>query len=231
MLSQKDIVIQPYYLSDNRKSESNELSAIRIITEKLLLHPNTKCQFLPLIIIEKQDRLNDNDITETYKNMYEQDFFGSQYEWLAIFSKENSMIELSIHEDDKALNLIKKYGRLMKINIDSTGVNYIVDIDHSNESIVKLFANYRLPLAEYSKLKMKEEYINGGYEEIMKLTWFCFSPIDNKPCGLCNPCKYTIEEGMDERFDKIALARYKRRNSRIYKAIAKVKRCVKNIFD
>ena len=42
---------------------------------------------------------------------------------------------------------------------------------------------------------MHEAKENGFYD-IMLETWFCYNPINGKPCGICNPCKYTIEEGM-----------------------------------
>ena len=55
---------------------------------------------------------------------------------------------------------------------------------------------------------MRRYYIDNKYEDIMNLTWFCHTPIDGKPCGKCNPCRYTIEEGLRERFTRIALMRY-----------------------
>jgi hypothetical protein len=35
-----------------------------------------------------------------------------------------------------------------------------------------------------------------GFADVMALTWFCHSPRNDKPCGVCNPCEYTIEEGL-----------------------------------
>jgi len=33
----------------------------------------------------------------------------------------------------------------------------------------------------------------------MEMTWFCHRPVRGKPCGLCAPCVYTIEEGLARR--------------------------------
>jgi len=57
---------------------------------------------------------------------------------------------------------------------------------------------------------MKSIAEEKGYLYIMNKTWFCHSPIKNEPCGLCNPCRYTIEEGMEYRLPQNALRRYRR---------------------
>jgi hypothetical protein len=33
----------------------------------------------------------------------------------------------------------------------------------------------------------------------MDMTWFCHTPARGKPCGICAPCVYTIEEGLAHR--------------------------------
>lgn len=210
-LSRLDIDIQPYYLSDNRKSEQNELKAILDITDALQKHPQTKCIFRPLIIVSMSQRIEDEKITQTYNRLLQTDFFGSQYDWLARFSKIHKGIELSIHQDDKAIILINKYGKLKRVFDSTLGEYYILDKENSSEDICTLFENYHFPLAHYTKLDMRKQYNAQNYTAIMKKTWFCFNPIDGKPCGTCNPCKYTIEEGMWRRFTPHALLRYTKR--------------------
>lgn len=86
---------------------------------------------------------------------------------------------------------------------------YIVDQNNSDADINTVFGNYHLPLAKLTKLQMQQWYVEHGYEEIMNHTWFCYKPFLGKPCGTCNPCKYTIEEGLTNRFSKYALFRNK----------------------
>jgi hypothetical protein len=33
----------------------------------------------------------------------------------------------------------------------------------------------------------------------MDMTWFCHTPVRGRPCGICAPCVYTIEEGLARR--------------------------------
>ena len=47
-------------------------------------------------------------------------------------------------------------------------------------------------------------------------TWFCHNPIRGKPCGYCNSCMYTIEEGLYERFGILALIRFSLRKIGVY---------------
>lgn len=207
-LSRMNIEIQPYYLSDNRKSEKYELNSIREITEYLNGLSETKASILPLVYISKSDRDKDTDITKSYKRLRRQDFMGSQYDWLAIFAKTHKGVELSIHKDDKAIQLISKHGALKEEIDPDIGSYYVIDEEKSFPDLIRVFSDYHLPLAQYTKKEMKKMYIEMGFEEVIEKTWFCFTPINGKPCGTCNPCKYTIEEGMKERFDNAALYRY-----------------------
>ncbi len=77
--------------------------------------------------------------------------------------------KLSVHKDDKAIIMIEKLGRLRREND-----YYCPDTQNSPEDLIRVFGNYHFPLA----------------------TWFCYSPVDGEPCGRCNPCKYTIQEGI-----------------------------------
>lgn len=220
-LSRKNVTITPYYLSDNRPSEQMELQAINNIRDKLMNHPNTIAAINPLQYVSKNSRKSDSSVTDAFNRLLKLDFMGSQYEWLGIFALEHPGIELSIHKDDKAIALIQKHGSLMLQN-DAYGEYYIIDKDKSEQDLIKLFGNQHFPLANYTKLQMKQEYNSMGLADIINDTWFCFTPINGEPCGICNPCRYTIEEGMPERFSSEALKRYKHHNSMVYKYQKKI---------
>jgi len=49
-LAEKQVIIQPYYLKDNRKSEELELNTIKILTEEILKLNTTKCEINELIM-------------------------------------------------------------------------------------------------------------------------------------------------------------------------------------
>jgi hypothetical protein len=62
-------------------------------------------------------------------------------------------------------------------------------------------------LFEVTKLDMAREADDRGWRPFMDMTWFCHSPIRGKPCGICNPCLYTIEEGLGDRLPRLSRVR------------------------
>jgi len=214
-LSKKNIVIRSYYISDRRKSENYELSAIKEIAKILSERIDTKAIIEPITVINMEMRQEyERDIyKESWEKINENIYLGSQYVWLAGFAEKHKGIELSVHKDDKAIVAIEKYCNLKKIENNYVGDTYVIGSNEEKENdlticIKNIFKNFSFPLAEYTKLQMRDMYIKNGYKEIMDCTWFCYRPIGGKPCGRCNPCMYTIEEGLKERFTKKALVMY-----------------------
>lgn len=236
-LADKEVTIQPYYLCDNRKSEKLELDSIRKIQQDLGRHPDTRCTFLPLILHQVKDITPDDQISKDYHTVLKTDFFGSQYDWLARFAKTIDNLELSIHKDDTAYVIIQKYGKLISHHDPMIGQYYTIDPEASSPEVNRLFGNFRFPMLEMSKLDMKEWAEQNGYTDIMNKTWFCHKPRNGKPCGTCNPCIYTIEEGLSERLDDEALRRYKMhkrmlpiKNTFVYRGMRKIYRTVVTPF-
>lgn len=207
-LSRCAVCIQPYYISDDRCSEANELAAIEYITEQIKEHRDTKCIFLDMKIVKSSERIEIQQVSDAYNELRKKEFFGNQYEWLACFATQHKGIELSIHKDDKAIALINKYASLKKVEDEIIGDYFVIDEAKSNPYITTLFGDYHLPLVEMTKLDMKKYYTDNLYDLIMNSTWFCHKPVKGEACGVCNPCMYTIEEGLKERFSATALRRY-----------------------
>lgn len=209
-LSEKNIIIQPYYLKDNRKSELHELNAIESISNDIKSNASTKCELRELITLKVSEVDEDNDITNAYKSLLAKSFFGIQYDWLGRFAKTIGSLELNIHQDDKAFSVIQSFGGIKKIT-DAKGEYYVIDNERSTEDIIKIFGRYHFPILNYTKLDMQKEAERDGFIDIMnKKTWFCHAPRLDQPCGMCNPCIYTIKEGLTHRFSANALRRYKR---------------------
>lgn len=209
-LSRMDVVIRPYYLSDNRVAESYEISAIEKITQMIRKHPETKAELLDLVYVPVAERPeNDIETENAYNRIFNQNWLGNQYVWLANFAKHHNGIELSIEKGTNPVKLIEKNGGFKRITVDGIGETFVVD-KKTHPDYYALFGNFSIPLLEVSKLDMKEFFITHDYVDIMKATWFCHSPINGKPCGKCNPCKGVVEEGMAERLDEEALKRYRK---------------------
>ena len=226
-LSKFNIDIQPYYFKDNRVSEENELNAIAEITKDIYNHSETKATILPLITYNTSDVKTDKVITEAYTNIRKSLPLGSQYDWLARFAKEKGMTDLELGlekaETSTARQTIKKFGEVKLIEKDQLSY-YIIDKDKSSEDLIRVFGRFHFPnpLYNLTKQEMLIEYKKLGFENTINKTWFCHTPIDGQPCGVCNPCKSTLDEGMDFRFSKNALRRNK--FSFIYKVFRKIKR-------
>ena len=225
-LSQKDVNIAPYYLKFRRQSTPNELEAMEKITNLLKQNPKTKCTFSPLQVIDAEEYTVDPAVKQAYKRIRETMYVGSQYVKLASYALNHPGFELSVHKDDKAIAVINAQGKLKKIEDEEIGTYYIVDQENSSEDVCTMFSNFCFPLTDITKLQMKQWYIENGYEEVMNSTWFCHKPRNGKPCGVCNPCKYTIEEGMKERLPKRALIRYYIKYSPVSKTVRKLVRKV-----
>lgn len=209
-LSRMDVIIRPFYLSDNRIAESYEIAAIEKATKLIREHPDTKAELLDLVYVPVSERPEgDEGIKAAYERIFSCNWLGNQYVWLADFAKHHKGIELSIEKGTNPVKLIEKNGGFKKISIDEIGETFVVD-EKTHSDFYSLFGNFTIPLLEVSKLDMKAFFLENGYSEVMKATWFCHSPINGKPCGKCNPCKGVVEEGMSERLDAEALERYRK---------------------
>lgn len=209
-LSRMNVIIRPYYLSDNRIAENYEISAIEKATKLIREHPDTKAELLDLVFIPVSDRPEgDKEIKAAYDRIFSKNWLGSQYVWLAEFAKQHKGIELSIEKGTNPVKLIEKNGGFKKTIVDGVGETFIVD-EKTHFDYYSIFGNFSIPLLEISKLDMKAFFLENGYADVMKATWFCHSPINGKPCGKCNPCKGVVEEGLSERLDEEALERYRK---------------------
>ena len=182
-LCNQGVEVQPVYVLDTeRKSTTNEIKAINFIKKELSTKFSSSL-IKDTIFID----INDINVTsETIKNFEKlktEKYIGCQYNWLCELSKKYPDIELCVHKDDKATFFITK---------EKGDGNY-------NESQY-IFQNFSFPLLNYTKLQMKKEAHDIDCDKVLDLSWFCHDPIKNKPCGICNPCKYTFEEGMSCRF-------------------------------
>ncbi|WP_457094897.1 7-cyano-7-deazaguanine synthase, partial [Microvirga sp. P5_D2] len=98
-------------------------------------------------------------------------------------------------------NLVKTSGGLYKLK------------DDASEDL-KIFSYYEFPVIGVTKLEMKAQALQLGFINALEKSWFCFNPIHGTPCGTCNPCISTIEDGMGYRFPRESIRRYRTRHIR-----------------
>jgi len=151
-------------------------------------------RLLPTKFVRIEDIPADAAITGQYRSLLSQRFLGNQYDWLARLAKsERLVLELSIHRDDRAHEFLCD-----DVSVTGDGVYRLVEIP--SDPALELFRRFRFPLFEMTKLDMEQAAKAGGFASIMEMTWFCYNPLPGgKPCGHCNPCKYTQSEGLGRR--------------------------------
>lgn len=208
--------VQPFYLIDeHRRSHVKELDTMDTIRNKIYEKIPYSKELLNPTITYKLDEISDNrDITEKYNRLKQKTevHLGSQYNWLPRFAHQIGLdnLEMAVHKDFDSLP------KLMAPYIDSFLNEYG---KYSNKISSKfygediyIFKYFSFPLLDFTKKDMKEYAEDKGFIDILEHSWFCFKPINNQPCGLCNPCRHTIEQGMAYRLPKIARLRYRYRS-------------------
>jgi hypothetical protein len=198
--------VQPYYVIDRLKrrpavpAERQAMSRIRELLDERYpdasarLHPTTECPYA--------DIAANAQITNAFERCLTFGFVGGQYEWLARFCAEHAIgdMELSIHRDDKARELIKDLIDASRMRLDDA---------FAADPRYQVFKYFRFPLFDTTKEQMRDGARAAGFEEFMQLTWFCHRPVKGEPCGVCNPCIYTIEEGLGDRVPAAGQRRYR----------------------
>lgn len=204
LLVQKKTV-QPYYvISSVRKSSEQEVQTMDKIKEGLFeKFPESKPLLLSTIFKKVTDIKADDAITQQYKRLAAAQHLGNQYDFLARFADEAgiSNLELSIHKDDHAQKFLQAY-------VVKDGDSFRLQ-ENPSYADLKLFQHFRFPILEYTKLDMERIAVKHEFVALMNETVFCHTPLKNgKPCGECNPCRYTIAEGLKRRVPLARRLRY-----------------------
>ena len=193
--------VVPYYLKDpTRASTATELSTMTRIGDHLrAMYPHTRTLLQPLRIAEVDDVAEDPEIEEALRQIRRRVYIGSQYAWLPAFCKQNAIadMELGVHIDDKVQALVRPFAMEFE---HAAGYRSIrVDPRHSGSAEFRLFGCFSFPLFHLDKVAMAQRAEAHGWSAVMDMTWFCHTPAHGRPCGLCAPCVYTIEEGLAHR--------------------------------
>ncbi|PJR03863.1 7-cyano-7-deazaguanine synthase [Avrilella dinanensis] len=208
MLRKHNVTIVPYYVYfKGRKTNDDELAVICKIRDKIMTLPDTKASILDTVIFEESKKIS-KDIQQAFLNLRNESFLGAQYVQLSELALRIEDLELGIHKDDKAHKFIQEFGVLDKIKSEYGNVLILDKEKTSNKDVINLFGNFRFPLLNLTKVEMKKIAEKEGVLHIMNETIFCHHLIKNKPCGYCNPCIYTIQEGLSYRFGNLGLIRY-----------------------
>ena len=192
-LRQRRAVVPVYVLGRERRSTDAELATMEMIRSRLATRDPTAASLLAATrLIQKLEA--DDDYKEAWDRIRRNHFLGSQYHWLprSLNAAGFPITELCIHRDDKAAAVIGD-----RVVYESNCIQ--VDAE-SGSDLHSLFARFRLPLFDLTKLEMESAALAAGFVDIMEISWFCHNPTSaGRPCGACNPCRYTRQEGLGRR--------------------------------
>lgn len=195
--------VQPYYIiSRSRKSCQVEIQTMEVLKGLIFAKsPAAKQLILPTIFKERSEISPNEHISNQYKRLASIYHLGDQYEYLARFAEEAGIddLELCVNRETRRAGCFTTliYPDLIK-EVDGKGFNFKATDKPANPDLM-LFKYFRFPIYHLSKLDTRRLSVENGFIDIMKKTWFCHSPINQKPCGVCNPCCMTIEEGLGHR--------------------------------
>lgn len=235
-LSRQEVEIQPIYILDpNRKSYKYEKVAMKSIVKALKEKEETKAKILDVLEIKLEDIPKNEEITEAYKKINEETGLGTQYDWIGRLSKKIPNMEIGIENTDTEnslmINTIRKFGKLTFIENDIG----IIDKENSTDELNLVCGDLRYPIIKRTELDMLNLIKKWHYEDVMKLIWFCHSPIKGKPCGICHPCISKVEAGMKFLLPEEALKNYKKQmkirrifGKKIENIYTKIKRKINN---
>lgn len=202
-------IVKPIYISDiidNLPSKNNErrhslkneyLSMSKIRNKIYKLFPWTQDRFLPLLDIK--NIFVDSEIDyhmKILKNQKRMRRSVCQYGAIAQVCKN-----LNKNRNNKIyieISVEKEPGGSMMYNTIHNKVNclnnhcYLKKNLGVNDRSLNIFRYLSFPTLNYTKKDMLDIAERGGYKDILYLTWSCWYPKNNKPCGRCIMCRERI---------------------------------------
>lgn len=186
--------VQPFYVVDrDRPSSGIELAAqdrIRAALRQKDAEAADRVQ--PTIVVGRHELPEDEDVADAFQRLKQRSYIGYQYDFLAKLARTHGLreLELSVHRDDK---LVKH----LEGQVEQSDGSWRVAATAPEE--LDPLRHFRFPLLTMTKLDMRQRAAEGGFLDLMELTWFCHYPVNGEPCGSCNPCRSTVAEGLASR--------------------------------
>lgn len=77
-----------------------------------------------------------------------------------------------------------------------------------------LFSRFSYPVTGLTKRDMARVAQDHGFEDLLRMRWFCHQPIRDKPCGRCRPCRLAVREDVEFAHPALAATRAAYRRGR-----------------
>lgn len=161
----------------------------------------------------------DDEISAAYARLAHDFKLGYQYELFALLCKGLGVrVECAVENSQrsKAKTAIDAQCRLVACEEERLGteVRYRVVSKGESADAELVFGLLDFGTLGVSKLDALHAAEQNGWMPIMRKTWFCHAPVGGKPCGICNPCRDAMNEGMRWRTPLSSQLRYHMRHLR-----------------
>jgi len=175
--------------------------------------PEIEDLILPTIFKELNQIQPNQTITESYKRLTVKESIGIQYDWLARFCADEGINNMEICNETAVFDEDNRTRKLLGDDLDKFeteyGVYYKLNENAKGKDIYLIYGNFNFPVFDFTKQDMFEYGKKFGFDDVMKLTWFCHTPTKkNNPCGKCHPCEAVYREGLKWRLPLSAKLRY-----------------------
>ena len=211
LVENENVKINIYYIINReRKSFNIELNTMdSILNDIFVRFPGAKDRILSITHFNRNDITPNREIQKKYEYLNNISSFGHQYVYVAEFAL---MFGLSNLEMSVAFNDGRIYRHLenncVPVEDPVIGQYHRLTSSIDDNSPYSMFKFFTFPVITVSKIDMMNIAKKNGVLNILKKTWFCHSPINDKICGTCNPCKCAMTEGMAFRLPIRSRLRY-----------------------
>lgn len=198
LVLEKGALVRPYYVIESeRRSSLQEIRAMASIRRTLSERDDRRGRLLETRFADKSEIPPHEASTARWRALRGRSELGPQYEWLSRFRRswELDGLEISVHQDDRLYPLVRDAVEPCQTPY---GITYRLPTSLA-ETDVGLLAGFDFPLLGWTKVEMESHARRRGFLDVLMGTWFCFLPLLGRPCGMCNPCRFAVAEGMGHR--------------------------------
>lgn len=202
--------VHPCYVVDrDRRSTGKEVDTMSGLFRTLKSHhPDAFARIEPPRYVALQAIPPHAEITEAWRHLRDVYDIGSQYDWLARLAEAGDWtgVELAVYGGGR---LRPMFGDDIQPVVRPDGRTTWALGPGAPEPQRLLFGRFAFPFWETSKREAVEQADREGLTEILDAnTWFCFNPINDKPCGTCRPCQFMFKDGLGHRIPRSGQLRY-----------------------
>ena len=208
--------IRPIYVRDHgRPSMAHELSAMCAILPQVRSIARARVMDVDLYDRGAIARNFPNDaISKAYGRLADEFGLGYQYEMFALLCEGLGIRAECAVEDSprsKAKRAIDAQCQLVPCDTDPCGSGRLRVVPKGESAdAATVFGRLDFGMLDVSKVEAQLVARNMGWMPIMRKTWFCHDPVNGKPCGVCNPCRDAMNEGMRWRMPLSSRLRYRK---------------------